>query len=118
MDASLSAAVQKVMEGTLEVLLRGMAAPLLTEELEASLSVPDVRDGALDAGCEVLLLQCCVAGPLLAEELEASLSKPDVREGALDAGLEALACGELRPRDPPFLCKCVPAWLLPALRLA
>ena len=81
-DASLSAAVQKVMEGTLEVLLRGVAAPLLTEELEASLSVPDVR------------------------------------EGALDAGLEALACGELRPRDPPFLCICVPAWLLPALWLA
>ena len=80
MDASLSAAVQKVMEGTLEVLLRGVAAPLLAEELEASRPVPDVRDGALEAG------------------------------------LEALACGELRPREAPLLCR--PARLLAALRLA
>ena len=113
MDASLSAAVQKVMEGTLEVLLRGVAAPLLAKELEGSLSAPDVRDGALKAGCEVL--RHGVAAPLLAEELEASLSVPDVRECALDAGLEALACGKLRPREAPFLCR--PARLLPALRL-
>ena len=114
MDASLSAAVQKVMEGTLKVLLRGVTAPLLAEELEASLSLPDVRDGALDAGCEVL--RRGVAAPLLAEKLEVSLSVPDVRDGALDAGFEEQACGELRPRDAPLVC--MPARLLPALWLA
>ena len=78
-DASLSAGVQKVMDGTREVLLRGVVAPLLVEEVEASLSVPDVRDGALDAGFEVLV------------------------------------CGELRPKEALLLC--MPARLLPALRL-
>ena len=102
------------MEGTLEVLLRGVAMPLLAEEEETSLSVPDVRDGALDAGLEMLLHN--LAALLPAEELEASLSVPGVREGALDAGREALACSELRPREAPPLCG--PARLLPALRLA
>ena len=42
------------MDGTLEVLLRGVAAPLLAEDVEASLSALDTREAALNAGLEVL----------------------------------------------------------------